>query len=162
MADFGGMFDASGIAPREEIKALTPGEYPAVIEASEWKISNSGKGRYLELTIQVIDGPSKGRKIWDRLNLDYNNPADPERTRQTIEIARGTLSAICHAVQKLQVRDSSDLHNIPLTIVVKAGKDDRGNITAEVKAYKPAGGKVSAGAVGGASGGSDGKLPWER
>ena len=54
----------------------------------------------------MLDGPYKGRKLFDRLNLVNANP-------QTVEIAQRTLSAICHATGRMQVQDSEELHLIP-------------------------------------------------
>ena len=54
----------------------------------------------------MLDGPYKGRKLFDRLNLVNANPV-------TVEIAQRTLSAICHATGRMQVQDSEELHLIP-------------------------------------------------
>ena len=52
-----------------------------------------------------------------------------------MEIARGNLSAICHAVGVMKPRDSTELHHVPLTINVKLKKDDSGTIFNEVRGY---------------------------
>jgi hypothetical protein len=93
-------------------------------------------GHFLELTLDVIEGPAKGRKLFDCLNLD--NPS-----AQAVEIAQATLSAICHATGKLTVSDSSELHNIPMVAVVtKKPKKKNGTVVEgewrnEVNTYKP-------------------------
>ena len=61
--------------------------------------------------LDILDGPHKGRKIFDQLNLVNPNPT-------TVEIAQRTLSAICHATGKMQVSDSEELHLIPMSIQV--------------------------------------------
>ncbi|MFU8779278.1 MAG: PHP domain-containing protein, partial [Roseovarius sp.] len=43
----------------------------------------------------------------------------PEALENTVEIAQRTLSAICHATDKMQVNDSEELHLIPMAIQVK-------------------------------------------
>lgn len=108
-------FDATNVAPDEgrDFAALPAGDYPVLIEASEVKETKKGTGFYLELTHQVIDGPHKGRKLFDTITMTNRNSADAER------IGRGQLSALCHAVGILRVQDSAELHNRPYLATVK-------------------------------------------
>lgn len=130
MASLNG-FDATQVAPQGDRSVLPAGEYRGVIIDSEMKDTNSGTGKYLQLTIEVVDGQYKGRRVWDRLNLINSNS-------KAVEIARSTLSSICHAVGVLQPKDSGELHNIPLTVRVAVRKrQDNGEDTNEVKGYKP-------------------------
>lgn len=138
MAFLGGEFDASQVNPESQFDPLPSGEYPAIIIDSEMKTTKSGSGQYLELVYQVLDGPCKGRQVWVRLNLVNDNA-------KTVEIAQQHLSGICHAVGKLKVSDSAELHNIPHVIRVEflpaGGKRDRdGN---EVRGWKKIEGAVS-------------------
>jgi hypothetical protein len=169
MANLGGMFNAAEVAPREEFKVLDPGDYPVVITASEIKENSKKNGHFLELELSVVDGPAKGRKLFDSLNLD--NPS-----AQAVEIAKATLSAICHAVGKLTVSDSQELHNIPMIAAVRKepkkvnGSVVEGEFRNSINTYKPRsaaapaatgpalGGTPAAPAAGSASGG----LPWAR
>ena len=174
MANLGGVFDANKVEPRKEFTVLDPGDYVVAITASEVKENSKKNGHLLELTLDVLEGPAKGRKIFDSLNLD--NPS-----AQAVEIAQATLSAICHAVGKLTVSDSNELHNIPMVAaVVKKPKKVNGAVVEgeyrnEVNTYKPrsamaTGGGSSAPLGGGATssgeqssaGGSGGGLPWKR
>jgi hypothetical protein len=61
-----------------------------------------------------------------------------------VTIARGTLSAICRAVNILTPKDSSQLHNLPLLfkLVVEDGTD--GVKRNKVKGYKPFDGQAPA------------------
>src|SRR5690348_3698715 len=71
-----------------------------------------------------MEGEYSGRHLFDRLNLENQNP-------QTVEIAQRTLSAICHAIGKLNVNDSEELHHRSLYANVRvqqAGLDKRGNM----------------------------------
>lgn len=134
MAQLGGTFDATSVAPKEEFTLLPPGEYPVMIVKSDMTPTKARTGQMLVLEMDVIDGPSKGRKLWDRLNLVNPNP-------QAVEIAERSLSAICHAVGRLQVSDSNELHGIPMIAVVKVGKPREGYAPSnEVDTYKPRGG----------------------
>lgn len=173
MANLGGMFDANKVEPRKEFAVLDPGDYVVAITASEVKENSKKNGHFLELTLDVLEGPAKGRKIFDSLNLD--NPS-----AQAVEIAQATLSAICHAVGKLTVDDSSQLHNLPMVAVVtKKPKKVNGTVVEgewrnEVNTYKPrsalaASGTapLGAGATASPEAGSpapaaSGGLPWKR
>ncbi len=126
MADLRG-FDAQTVEPND---SFDPIPYLCIITASEMKPTKAGDGAYLELELQVIEGPYQGRKLWDRLNL--NNANDT-----TVKIAKGTLSAICRAVGVLQPKDSCELHDLPLVAKVACRKrDDTDELTNVIKSYK--------------------------
>jgi hypothetical protein len=122
-----GNFDATQVDPIGKQDALPAGQYKCVAIESEWKDTKDGTGKYLQFVFEVVDGQFKGQRVWDRLNLVNNNS-------QAVEIARRTLSAICHAVNVMQPKDSSQLHNIPLVVKV-ACKEYNGGFTNEVKGY---------------------------
>lgn len=131
-------FNAAEVEPNKAFEPLPAGNYTAVIINSEEKATSAGTGSYIKLEIEVIDGPHKGRKLFDNLNL--NNPS-----AQAVTIAKGTLSAICRAVGVLTPKDSSDLHNIPL--VVKVGverRQDTGGLQNRIKGYEAKGGGTPA------------------
>lgn len=88
---------------------LPPDWYPAIIESEEMKPTKSGDGHYLQYTLAITDGPYKGRKVIDLLNL--NNP-----NQTAMEIAYRQLSAICHAIGVLQITDTGMLRNRPLEV----------------------------------------------
>lgn len=126
-------FDASQVKPREAFESLPPGEYTAEITDSEVKDTKDNTGKYLQFEFTVLEGEFAGRKMWDRLNL-----SNPNKTAE--EIARETLSAICHAVGHLRVGDASELHNRPLVIIVKPEKNrETGERDTRIKGYKAVG-----------------------
>jgi len=122
-------FNAENVEPNAPMSPVPQGEYVVIISGDKVKETKAGTGKYLELEMQIVDGEYKGRKLWDRLNMW--NPS-----KQASEIAQRTLSAICHAVGVLTPRDSSELHNKPLIANVHC-REYQGNITNEVKGYKP-------------------------
>ena len=105
-------FDATNVDPSVDFEHIPAGRYNAEITDSDMLDNSRGTGEYLKLEFTILDGPCAGRKLWAQLNL--NNPST-----QAVEIAQRELSAICHAVGKLRVQDSVQLHNIPLEINVK-------------------------------------------
>lgn len=122
-------FNANDVEPTAVFDPLPAGKYLAAITASEMKPTKAGNGSYLQLEFTVLDGPCKGRKVWDRLCINHPNDL-------TQKIARGNLSAICRATGVMQPRDSVELHNLPLVVTVKCKKrDDTGEVTNEVKGY---------------------------
>ncbi|MFN3165592.1 MAG: DUF669 domain-containing protein [Phycisphaeraceae bacterium] len=128
MADLNG-FDANNVEPTSNFDPLPAGKYVAAIVESETKPTKNGRGSYLQLTFQVLDGPHKGRMLWARLNLQNANAV-------AVQIARAELSAICRAVGVMAPKDSVELHNLPLQITVKCKKrEDTGEITNEIKGY---------------------------
>ena len=129
MADLNG-FDATQVDPATDFEAIPAGKYAAVITNSEMKPTKSNNGSFLELEFEVIEGEFKGRKVWGRLNLD-----NPNQT--AVKIARSELSSICRAVNVPVPKDSSELHNIPLVILVrqKTGPDEV--VRNEIKGYAP-------------------------
>ena len=122
-------FNAADVEPTTAYEPLPADKYLAEITASEVKATKAGDGSYLQLEYTVLEGPCKGRKIWD--NLCINHPND-----LTQKIARANLSAVCRAVGVMQPRDSIELHNLPLVITVKCKKrKDTGELTNEIKGY---------------------------
>jgi hypothetical protein len=122
-------FDANTVEPTTEFDPVPAGKYLAVITASEMKATKNGKGSYLELQFQIIEGECANRNVWARLNLDNPN-------QQAVQIARAQLSAICRATGIMTPNDSCELHNLPLVIDVRCKKrEDNGEISNEIKGF---------------------------
>ncbi len=111
MANLNG-FNANEVEPSKAFDPVPAGKYLAAIVASEQKPTKNGSGQYLELQFEILEGPYKGRMVWHRLCLQHPNPV-------TTQIARGQLSALCRCVSVMQPRDSAELHNLPVVLVVK-------------------------------------------
>lgn len=133
MAQLGGTFDATQVAPNQPFEVLPAGKYKVQVVDSDMRPTKDGTGQYLWLEMEILDGDYQGRKIWDRLNLVNAN-------QQAVEIAQRSLSALCHATGKLHVSDSADLHFIPVIATVKVrpakGEYDASN---EIRGYETAG-----------------------
>lgn len=132
MAYLGGTFDATQVQPDAPRELIPAGDYTCIIIESEMADTKKG-GQRLKLTLQIIDGEHQNRLLWDGLNLVNDNP-------KAVEIAQRQLSAICHAVGKFQVSDSSELHNLPLIASVKIRPEQNGySAQNEIKGYKAVG-----------------------
>jgi hypothetical protein len=131
MADLNELnFNAASVEPNEGFDVIPAGEYDAVIVASEVKPTSAGTGKMLKLELQILNGKFQNRKVWDNLNI-WNPNA------QAVQIAKGTLSAICRAVNVLTPKDSSELHNKPLRIKLAVEKSAEYGEQNKIKAYKP-------------------------
>jgi hypothetical protein len=130
MAFLDDTFDASTVDPAQPRgEPLPPGKYVAQIIESEIVDTQKG-GRMLKLTIEVLEGEHQRRRLWDQLNIVNANP-------KAQEIAHRTLSAICHAVNKMQVRDSEELHGRALLVTVKVEPDSRdAHLPVEERRYR--------------------------
>lgn len=133
MAQLGGTFDATQVAPNQPFEVLPPGKYKVQVTDSDMRPTKDGTGQYLWLEMEILDGEYQGRKMWDRLNLVNQN-------QQAVEIAQRSLSALCHATGKLHVSDSQELHFIPViaTVKVRPAKGDY-DASNEIRGYEAAG-----------------------
>lgn len=132
---------------------IPAGEYLACIVESDMQNTKNGEGKMLVLKFELLE-QHKGRTLFARLNLVNNN----EKAKQ---IAHAQLGDICRAVGKIQPHDSSELHDIPLLVRVSVRKrEDNGELTNEVKAFKPAKAQTAGGGGGNGKGGE--QPPWQR
>jgi hypothetical protein len=123
-------FDASQVSPKDE--PIPAGDYVAQIRDSEIKDTKAGTGQVLRLTWVILDGPFVGRTVFDRINVQNQNPTAEK-------IGQQTLSSICHTLGVLRLQDSIQLHNIPCKISVKIKKDDQYGDSNEIKGYSAIG-----------------------
>jgi hypothetical protein len=154
MANLNG-FNAHEVDPNVGFDPIPAGKHVCIITGTEMKPTKAGDGEYLQIELEVIDGPHKGRKLWDRLTLKHPN-------EMTVKIARGTLSAICRAVGVMAPKDSVELHNLPLVASVGLKKrTDTGEMTNVIKGYAK---RESAAATPGTAttNANGGTPPWKR
>jgi len=123
-------FNAHDVEPAASFEAIPAGKYLAAVTESEMKPTKNGDGSYLQLMFTILEGEHQGRVLWARLNI-----INPNAT--AVKLAYAELSALCRAVGVMIPKDSSEFHNIPLTITVKVKKrEDNGELTNEVKGYE--------------------------
>jgi len=97
--------------------------------------TKNGEGELLALEFKLQGPTHKGRTIKHRLNLK-------NKSELAVKIANGELAKICKSVGVLRPTDSSELHNIPMTIMVKVSDDAKWN---EIKNFLPYGAAAPAG-----------------
>lgn len=159
MAQLGGTFDATQVAPNQPFEVLPPGKYKVQVTDSDMRPTKDGTGQYLWLEMEILDGEYQGRKMWDRLNLVNQN-------QQAVEIAQRSLSALCHATGKLHVSDSQEIHFIPViaTVKVRPAKGDY-DASNEIRGYEAAGNvtpMASRPAAASATAATPASAPWKK
>jgi hypothetical protein len=108
MSDFS--FTKEGVErPQDNDFAPIPaGTYRAMIEKTEWtKDKNDQNGPdHLKLTITILDGEFKNRKIWKKLKLKSSDESDRKR-------ANGVLAQLLDAINLNGIRNTSELCSKP-------------------------------------------------
>lgn len=102
----GGGFNAEDHGEMKNFGALPDGDYLIRIFESEMKQTKGKTGEFLKLSIHVMTPEFEGRQLF--VNLNLNNP-----NASAVDIANRELGAICRAVGKPVIQDSTELHGIP-------------------------------------------------
>ncbi len=122
-------FNTQDHIPAAALGLIPSGIYRAAIVDSMTRRVRSGDGRFLQLAFQITEGEHKDRVIWSRLHLQSSNAT-------TVRIAEAELAAICRAVGKHDVKDSTELHGIGLCIDVGTRVRDSGELVNSIKRYQ--------------------------
>jgi len=114
---FGDAFRESDIKSTSDFDVLPPCKPQCLIERAQFKQNKKANGHYLEITLQVIDGPHKNRKLWDRINID-----NPDQT--CVKIGMGQLKKLLKATEINDFEDTSQLLNKVVIAHVAVQKND--------------------------------------
>lgn len=115
----------------EGFDVLPAGEYLAIIESSDYVENKKGTGKMLKLTYQIIDGHYKGSKLFNNLNLEHQN-------KQAEQIAKKSLNAIGVACGVDVIKDSAQLHGIPMKLDVKVRDSEQYGKQNNINKHLPA------------------------
>ena len=88
MANLQGINIDANVPEAGSFTIIPPATYKAVIAGDKITTTKDGRGKMLELTVQIIEGPYTGLTIIDRLNI-------VNASQQAQNIAQGTLKRIC-------------------------------------------------------------------
>ena len=119
-------------APESEYDPLPAGDYLVQVSDSDFKDSKNGQSQYLALTLEVIDGPRQGRKLWENFVLSHATSS------RAVDIGKQKLASLCRAVGVMHVRHSEELHGIPFFIKVTVEEGQDGTLQNRVKKYASA------------------------
>lgn len=129
---FGGApFDPQTVEPAKEWEPVPPGLHPVLIRKAFMKPTKAGTGNYLQVEMDIVDGPAKGRKLIDRLNLDNPN-------KEAVTIAAKTLSALCRATEIIALSTDDQFVNQTTIALVKVDKENQNGITTYLTPQKAA------------------------
>jgi hypothetical protein len=126
---FGGAFDSTSVPPADDFPVLPPDNYPVLIESTEVKATKANDGAYVKIKMSVLDGPFKGRKLFDNINI--HNP-----NQQCVEIGLRSLAALGQALGVRHVNDTDQFVNQVCVAHVKV-KDGQ-NVIRTYSALTPA------------------------
>ena len=112
MANLGGVFDATQVAPSGTRVLIPAGPYPAQVLRTDIIPTKDGNGKFAWFEIEITDGEFKGCTLETRMNLWNAND-------KAVEIAQRDLSALCHATGEMAVEDTDQLCFKPFQVVVK-------------------------------------------
>jgi hypothetical protein len=105
-------FDASKVTPQAPREVIPNGWYKAKVTKSELKPTKGVGGELLQLSFEIIEGEHAGAIIIDSINVK-------NKSVQAQQIGQEQLSALCHAVNVIVLKDSESLHGIPFQLHVK-------------------------------------------
>lgn len=124
-------FNAASVAPQQAFEPVPSDWYSAIITDASLEPTANGGGIRMSIEFTIFDGPFKGRKVFDGLNVQHSNS-------QAQEIAQSQLSAICHATGVIQISDLTQLYQKPFA--AKFGLEEKRTVTnpttGEVKTYE--------------------------
>lgn len=122
-------FNANEVPPMAPRVPIPAGNYKIAITASEMKATKNKDGKYLAITMEVVEGDHQGRKLYTNLNLD-------NKSNVAVEIAKSELSSICRATGVLTPNDSVELHGKPFVAgVTLVKRNDNGEMQNRVAKY---------------------------
>lgn len=115
--------DAVELDTPMKFELLPAGKYLVAAISSDLRKTKLGTGENLTYVFDVMEGPSKGRRLWDNFNVK-NDREDVQRSGHAklavFAIACGRLNGI--------VVESSELHDIPVyaTVGIEEAKNGYG------------------------------------
>lgn len=122
-------FDPREVKPNNGFEPVPAGTYRAEVVAS--KMENKDYGQSLSITHKILEEPYEGRKVFTHLCYTHHD-------KETQDIARGRLSALCAAIGKdsKAMLDTEEMHEIPHAIKVKVTPESKNKTTGQVYGAK--------------------------
>ena len=118
-------------APAQEVALLPEDTYLVHVIKSELKDNSKGTGKYLNFTLQVIDGPHAGFTLFDIMNIVHTN-------KVAEDIGNRQLAQLIAACGLDEIEDTAELHGIPIAAVVATEKGNKGySDRSKIKKYMP-------------------------
>lgn len=143
MAALGGTIDPNTIPPDDRSFDPIPAGTQAIAHVTESEVKQTKNGGTMAvLRWDVLDGPYKGRVIWDNVNLRNANP-------KAAEIGQRHMSSIAVATGAGAVTDTVQIHHKPCLVKIGIEKQEGYEPKNVIKGVKPPTAAAPAGPVGG-------------
>lgn len=116
--------------------AVPEGVYVAKIVSAEPKPTKDGTGGYLELALQIQEGPQAGKTLVDRLNIHNQKP---DTVRIALSQLKGIMEMGGHPNPNMLVDTDDMLKLRPLSVTViteKSVSGDKEYTNSRIKKYK--------------------------
>lgn len=136
MANLQGINIDANVPEAGSFTIIPPATYKAVIAGDKITTTKDGRGKMLELTVQIIEGPYTGLTIIDRLNI-------VNASQQAQNIAQGTLKRICGVLRApFPPQNTDSLMGKPMLVTVDVEEftsNKTGNVlkSNKIKNYAP-------------------------
>lgn len=128
---FGGnAFNPDEHEPTSDFAVIPPGKYPVYIEQAEVRQTKAGNGHYIKITMSILEGDFRNRKLWDQINID--NPSE-----ECQAIGLRTLSALAKATNIDSLTDSAQLVGKVVIASVRVKRSDNYGDQNEIRTYLP-------------------------
>lgn len=110
------------------------GDHVVKLVGGEAKQTNGKQSGYMELHLEIIQGPHKGKICSMRLSLWPEDPQS-ENGQKAIMIANQTIARLCHATNVYALPDGNleHLFNIPFGVKATAQQNNDGTIKVDEK-----------------------------
>jgi hypothetical protein len=125
-------FNAANVEPSQDFQPMKAGTYKAIINSSSLEPAKTGSGTNLVLEFKIVEGEYKNRTLKQWLCVQHAK-------QETQEIAQRNFSAICHAVNQMQVTTTEQLHGKPMLVRIALEPDNRDpeKLQNRIKSYMP-------------------------
>lgn len=119
--------DANVPEAGDGFEVLPVGKYKMVIIGDELKDNKAKNGKYLEVKLQVVEGPHVAKQVKDRINL-----VNPSQVCQ--QIGQGTLKKICTLCGvQYPPQDTTGLYGKPMSVSIDVQMFKSNNTGNELK-----------------------------
>ena len=132
-------FDTGSVEPSKgsDFELLPPNWYNVELSDAKVKNTKAPGGKYLEVTLTVLDGEYKSRRLWARFNLKNAN-------HQAEEIGARELAGLGIACGLTVISDSAELNGRAVVAKVKIKAKEGQEPENAVVAYKACGEETAA------------------
>jgi hypothetical protein len=151
-------------APTTNYEVMPDGWYVAEVIESDFQTSDKGN-RYLGLTFQINDdngsGQFIGRRVWAILNLEHPTGDVRKRAQMDYSSLVRSLKLARAGDENATVKDSVELHGIPVDIRLMRKDSEGYGPKSEIKQYRTSSGAATPPQKTQAGNGSSNGRPWE-